>query len=192
MHFTAVHTLLSALDQLESIPGSEITPSSVKTPGRLFHRFCQLLFPFFFGGGVWGHSKPEWLVALRSSPNVRLPSAPSVRGWQRVDGRRWEPNGQIQSHYMTGDFIDTPPHPPPPIRELGGSLAHICDVWKPDSASMSAQAQRAHAGPPKVQTWRLHEGWDAHAQERKDYQSFFHTLDVSGFGKERKSGHPTR
>lgn len=99
--------------------------------------------------------EPLRSVALRS-PNVRLSSAPSVRGWQRADGRRWEPNGQMRSHYMTGVFIGAALPCSPPrhrhaakIRELGGSLAHICDVWTSDSAGLCAQAHRARTGQQK-------------------------------------------
>lgn len=183
-----MHTLLSALDQLESIPGSEITPSSVKTPGRA--RFiASVNYCFLFWGG---------LRTFQTRVTCGVPIFPKCSATissvcQRLTACGWETMGAKRTDAEPlHDWRFYWHRPPPPIRELGGSLAHICDVWKPDSTSMSAQAQRAHAGPPKVQTWRLHEGWDAHAQERKDYQSFIHTLDVSGFGKGRKSGHPTR
>lgn len=203
MPFTDLHALLSPVDQLESIPASEIITSSVKRPARA--RFIASVSRCCF----WGHSvvvgPNESDSPLRSFPNVWLSSAPSVRGWQRVDGRRWEPNGQMRGHDTTGVLMVSGAE----IGALGGGFAHICNVWKPDSTGVSAQAHRARAGQQKFRPDVFTElqstaGVGMPKPKKGTTEILFPTdeegkglpahlcLHVSGFGKGMKSGHPTR
>lgn len=66
-------------------------------------------------------------------------------GWEEM---RAEPT-DVWPLYDWSFYRPLPPRHAAKIRELGGSLAHICHVWKPDSACLSAQAHRPRAGQQK-------------------------------------------
>lgn len=137
----------------------------------------------------------------------------SVR--QRLTACGWEEMRADQTDvwplYDWSFYRPLPPRHAAKIRELGGSLAHICHVWKPDSACLSAQAHRPRAGQQKfkpdvfIETSGVWMTMPKREIRFKDFQVlnplFFNrwqregvthtTLLCQNLGKGGEPGHPT-
>lgn len=91
---------------------------------------------------VWDLGRAHVLSATCHSLVINCPSA---------NDSVWTGGKQTDVWPLQDMGFGTPPPAPCPakLRELGGGLTHMCNVWKPDSTCLSTLAHRPCAGRQK-------------------------------------------